>query len=234
MNSSTENKSNKQRDEVEKVIKKKIDPDGKILYYVKWLNCSESDNSWIYGEDLYPQELVDNNHIEEEDKQESNEKSDVSIIYQTSHHTNGCYNRTNNKIMNKTTQPDKNVNFLSNERNKNAPPKVSVNDIIPKKYIISNIRSNGNSNASNNKKDFNFDEYLKGNIEYDKPKSIEWAKLINGKMYFNVNWEPRSDGTTPSEDIIPHKIIKSKYPHVLIDFYESRLKFGKKLSNENK
>jgi len=61
----------------------------------------------------------------------------------------------------------------------------------------------------------------------DEPSKIKMAKLIDGNLYFWICWQPRSDGTTVGDQILPHRFIKEKYPHILLNFYESRLKFEK-------
>jgi hypothetical protein len=70
------------------------------------------------------------------------------------------------------------------------------------------------------------EDYLKWNSSVDKPKCLNFAKLVNGEMHFWVTWDSRTDGTTPDDQLVPHQLIKQHYPYVLIDFYEDRLRFG--------
>lgn len=61
-------------------------------------------------------------------------------------------------------------------------------------------------------------------------------KIINAKILddqdVNINccvkWKPRSDGYVPEPEWISSKVLKVKFPSVLFDFYESRIKFPKK------
>jgi len=66
-------------------------------------------------------------------------------------------------------------------------------------------------------------------------------KIINAKILndndVNINclvkWRERMDGTTPDSVWISSKVLKIKFPTVLFDFYESRIKFPKKEDNQN-
>ena len=82
-----------------------------------------------------------------------------------------------------------------------------------------------NQNSSNN---------TKGTLESDVPLKIINAKILDDSDV-NINclikWKPRQDGYVPGPEWISSKILKRKYPDVLFDFYESRIKFPKK---ENK
>jgi len=70
------------------------------------------------------------------------------------------------------------------------------------------------------------EDFLRWNSSVDKPKCLNFARLVNGEMHFWVTWDSRTDGTTPDDQLVPHKLIKQYYPYVLIDFYEDRLRFG--------
>lgn len=72
-----------------------------------------------------------------------------------------------------------------------------------------------------------------GSLETDIPLKIINAKILDDNDV-NINclvkWKPRSDGNAPEADWISSKILKTKCPMVLFDFYESRIKFPKKES----
>ena len=93
------------------------------------------------------------------------------------------------------------------------------------------------SNNSNNKTMDNYQNpsnNTKGTLESDVPLKIINAKILDDSDV-NINclikWKPRQDSYVPGPEWISSKILKRKYPDVLFDFYESRIKFPKK---ENK
>ena len=88
-----------------------------------------------------------------------------------------------------------------------------------------------NENNETILKDENTEITLKGTIDSDIPQKIINAKILND-LDININclvkWKPRQDGYVPEPDWISSKLLKSKYPLVLFEFYESRIKFPKK------
>jgi hypothetical protein len=127
--------------------------------------------------------------------------------------------RNRKKAKNSSSNPKKAKGHQQKKKNENL-----------KNLTNSKISTNGLLSKSKRKTDtpieINYDEYLKGNIHYDIPKSINLAKIMKGKLHFLVSWEPRSDGTVPDDELVPHHLVKEKYPYVLLDFYEERLRFG--------
>lgn len=125
---------------------------------------------------------------------------------------------TQSEQIKKRRRKRKRASTNSNLYNKNSSPNnfKSTNDI--------------KTRSANHKNKSNFyptsEDYLKGNILIDRPKSLSFAKFINGELHFWVTWDIRSDGTTPEDQLVPHHLIKKHYPYVLIDFYEERLRFG--------
>jgi hypothetical protein len=70
-------------------------------------------------------------------------------------------------------------------------------------------------------------------IARDKPKEIKLAKLIQGKLYFWVLYESRYDVAGPQDQLVEHSIVKEMYPYLLINFYETRVRFGIKEETSN-
>lgn len=132
--------------------------------------------------------------------------------------TNSLIHNTNNETYKK---PEiLNGNNIIHENNNNG---IISKNIESNKIANGNISSNLNSNT-------------KGNLESDVPLKIINAKILDDSDV-NINclikWKPRLDGFVPMPDWISSKILKRKYPDVLFDFYESRIKFPKK-ENTNK
>ena len=68
--------------------------------------------------------------------------------------------------------------------------------------------------------------------ENDRPKRLVTARLMspNNEVNCLVEWLQRENGIKPLESFISNKILREKCPQLLLDFYESRLKFP---NNEN-
>jgi hypothetical protein len=83
-----------------------------------------------------------------------------------------------------------------------------------------NGRNNNLQNNLNNNDNFR-DEVEEGL----KPDKVVNAKLISNKLYCLVRFQERSDGIVPDDCYLPSDYLSEKFPGILIDFYESKLKF---------
>lgn len=65
--------------------------------------------------------------------------------------------------------------------------------------------------------------------KFDFPKDIPiriiGAKKILDDLYFMTEFHKRSDGIKPDNDYLAHEILYKHYPYILLDFYETRIKF---------
>jgi hypothetical protein len=61
----------------------------------------------------------------------------------------------------------------------------------------------------------------------DVPKKLITARLMGPYNEVNclVEWMPRENGIKPNDSFISNKILREKCPNLLLDFYESRLRF---------
>jgi hypothetical protein len=66
-----------------------------------------------------------------------------------------------------------------------------------------------------------------GCLESDKPCRLITAKLNSQTNEVNclVEWEIRNNGVKPLDSYVTNKCLRDKYPYLLLDFYESRLRF---------
>ena len=66
-----------------------------------------------------------------------------------------------------------------------------------------------------------------GSVEIDKPKRLITAKLNSQTNEVNclVEWEFRQSGIKPSDCYVSNKVLRERFPYLLLDFYESRLRF---------
>jgi hypothetical protein len=90
--------------------------------------------------------------------------------------------------------------------------------------ILTNITRNVDLTNSLTQGDPDDDYDVKTNWDIDTPLCVK--KLLNrpedDRKYCIVEWNTRSDGTTPADDEVLYSIMKEKYPEILIDFFESR------------
>lgn len=84
------------------------------------------------------------------------------------------------------------------------------------------------SNNKNENKDQTDDHPIMRDIQDNLPKKIKSVKKINGELFSFVEWEERSDGLTPDPAYVPSIILRQINPKLLIEFYESKIKFVNK------
>lgn len=59
----------------------------------------------------------------------------------------------------------------------------------------------------------------------DEPEDIKTVKLIKNAIHCLVSFKPRPNGIKSEDAYIPSAILADKIPIMLIDFYESKIKF---------
>ena len=64
------------------------------------------------------------------------------------------------------------------------------------------------------------------------PKKVNFAKYYKNKLYVNVTWEEPasfagSKNSLPTT-MVAYEELREKFPKLLIDFYETRIKYGNK------
>jgi hypothetical protein len=74
---------------------------------------------------------------------------------------------------------------------------------------------------------------VRANWDIDSPLSVKCIKQCEEKYYCEVEWNSRSDGTTPSNELVPYGRVRESYPELLIEFFEARLTL-KKINLSNK
>lgn len=75
-----------------------------------------------------------------------------------------------------------------------------------------------------------------GTIEKDVPLRVVSAKQHKNNpldLICTVEWEKREDGKKPANSEVKNSVLKEKYPIVLIDYYESKIKFASKKRKRN-
>ncbi len=65
---------------------------------------------------------------------------------------------------------------------------------------------------------------IDGIMDSDIPEEVIGAKMQSGKIMVTVRWKERIDGIRPKDTVILNEIVKERWPRILVDFYESRIK----------
>jgi hypothetical protein len=219
--------------DVEEIVdQKKVK--GKTFYLVKWLGYPSDQNTWEPVENLsnirdmiLEWEQRNKVFIENPPKKklifkETNEITNINDYIESYKEfgldpiVKNCHkkkNLTSQRTDDKSTDDFKN---LSTDTNLSEDKK--ENKLDKSQITLSNLIENLVDKPEPLKKG------LKGNIEFDLPKSIKYAQITDEKLFFMCKWEQRTNGLEPFDSLVSHEIIKTKYPYVLIEFYESRLR----------
>lgn len=122
---------------------------------------------------------------------------------------------------NKTKSKMKSPKKLIKEKKNKSPKKIKNSDLI-----------SSNSNAHiliSDEEPIPTDANLE---KVDKIKRIITAKQgANKEVLCLVEWMPRSNGAKPPDSFLSHLIVRKDAPQLLLDFYESRLKFPSNQTN---
>ncbi len=185
---------------VEQILQKRVNRKGVAEYLVKWENYPINQSTWEPKENLAnSKDLIEEFEASEKAKNQSLE---------------GCknssenYNSKTNEITSKQINSNKkDLNNISNQNNNPA-------------------KSNQTDNGSKNDKSEEIP--ILRDIEDNIPKKINSVKKFEGELFSLVEWEERSDGLTPDPAYIPSMLLRKINPKLLIQFYESKIKFVNK------
>ena len=84
------------------------------------------------------------------------------------------------------------------------------------KFVVEEVISIDEDNEGNN---------IPGNIDCDIPNKIISAKLTeNNDVICLIDWKIRYDGTQPLVSFVSNKILKVRYPLLLLEYYESKIR----------
>lgn len=123
-----------------------------------------------------------------------------------------------------------NITHLIDEWERENLASTKENNENQKKGFVLKNKNNENKN------DESFDSKSEKKETYEvieqignrSPISITGAKGINGKIYCLVNFENKKKGKSNSEKekkFVPSSVMKDQHPKLLIEFYESKIKF---------
>lgn len=61
-------------------------------------------------------------------------------------------------------------------------------------------------------------------VAYEVPDRVLSAKMDgNDEIFFLVQWKKRSDGTQPEDSFVTNDSMRSYFPHLLLDYYQSKV-----------
>lgn len=174
---STTEDANENEFTVEKILGKRITPDGQLEYYLKWLGYPDSENTWEPVENLDCTELIE--EFERKDK-------------------------------------------LAKEEAEKERKKKKKNEHLERKKAKS---SSGGENVNGVRKDSNEEPevpYSVSESDFNKhtPKEILGVTNVGGALKFLMKWEGTENAT-----FVLAKEANVVCPQLVIDFYESKLKF---------
>jgi hypothetical protein len=210
--------------DVERIVNKSLDNKGKPIYLVKWTGYPDKCNTWEPIENLTNVKAMVKNFDEQLNKKKGIVSKVQSVV--------ASMGIKHIKQANYMSSTGITYNSYNTYQNKVEKPKAKA------KTALIDLTSDTNSDYGNysNKKikqqqpfsfmgnpDDNPDD-LKANLEYDTPLCVKrLQKSYNGPTMVEVEWNQRSDGMTPNNELVLYQKIKDKFPEVLIQFYEERL-----------
>ena len=67
---------------------------------------------------------------------------------------------------------------------------------------------------------------LIGTFETDVPEKVNSVKKLSNTLACDVSWKKRAGGAQPRNTTYSNKVVRSKCPQLLLQFYESRIKYA--------
>lgn len=115
-------------------------------------------------------------------------------------------------LSNKTFQTEKSEEIISDvDNSKNSPNKQNFSDNSEENlidfYDFSNPANEGHF------------------LFFDNPLKIVGCNLLQGEIFLTVEWKIRSNGCKPKNTTFPSQVLREYDKNLLIDFYESKIKF---------
>jgi len=126
-------------------------------------------------------------------------------------------------------------NYLKAKSKETSPLMLKdTNENILRSNIVAESQKNNKQNPIHNDEaiiiadDDTSSAKVYGSFESrDVPKRLITAKMVgpNNEVNCKVEWLPRENGVKPADTFISNKLLREKCPNILLDFYESRLRF---------
>lgn len=231
---------------VEKIIGRRV-RNGEDQYLLKWVGYPRSQATWEPVKNLKPiQDMIDeyeNKIIKPEYKVKKmlKEVNELSVNERDSEKSSSeeFSNKKRNSSKQKVYYDNSNAyggpedeykdESNLNKDNKYNYQKTNLLLIDDNEYEKEKMKSNSKVMNSN----LILSENRKGSLEFDIPNSIISARIDNSNIIIlKVSWKARYDKTVPEVTEIKSKDLAVKFPLMLIDFYEKKLKPSSKNKSE--
>jgi hypothetical protein len=66
-------------------------------------------------------------------------------------------------------------------------------------------------------------KYIQGRLLIDKPSRIISSHVYDNQIFLEIEWEENIDGYTPQNSEIRSSDLRTKYPYLLLAYYESKI-----------
>lgn len=192
------------------MLDKRISPEGNVEYYLKWKGYGDEENSWEPVMNLDCQDLIEEFEANLKRKQktrfsEENEELERPI-------------KKKKKRRDTTTKEKTKVN--SDTEYQILKEKTKANIDTESQKLKEKEKTNGNTDTESQKLNHPTEEKTCG-LEPDRtPKEILGVTDVGGVLRFLMKWEGLENAT-----FVLAKEANKAYPQLVIDFYESKLKF---------
>jgi len=205
---------------IEKILRKNKFDEG-IKYLVKWVGYSVKDSTWEPIENLENVIYM----VEDFEKELSIKKNYPKTPYSNRNYIDDDKSYDGKDEDERKEKIKKSIFKSIGQKTSNQQ-----SQIIKKTHNQNNNINNTNNSSSNDKKvevpsNLESEPRIESDIMNDSPNKVINAKFLNKELMCLIEWNPRSNGITPDPSYHKVEYFKKKYPKLLIDFFETKLKF---------
>lgn len=187
---------------VEKILAKRDYPE--VRYLIKWDGWDIKDSTWEPIENLWnAMELVD-----EFEKREAIKKHDKTFKKEA------LIQKSKQSVYNKYI-----------EYEEATPPRQKTISNFKEKEEQKSFKEYRSSKIKKEKEKEKKDNVLMRFPNEEEAESIKTVKLIKDAIHCLVSFKPRSNGIKSDDAFVPSAVLADRIPNMLIDFYESKIKF---------
>ncbi len=194
---------------VEKILDRKLQ-NGKRMYLVKWENYPMSQNTW---------EPV--NHL--------TNVLDLVEAYEKAHQDPPPSTSSTSLAEPRTAEEVKKMGESKLGGKKRKRPIDSPVQQLEKEAKVMELpigdKSKGSQKTAATSSTRTSCSSEKGNFEKDIPVNVTGVRREGDNLMCTLSWHRRLDGVLPENTEVSTQQMREKCPHILLDFYESRIKF---------
>jgi hypothetical protein len=221
---------------VEKILDKKVNGDN-VEYKIKWKGYSINESTWEPLKNLKNiEEMV--SEFDKNFEKNVSKKNDKKL---KKSEERGATTGISLSLEENESGLEKNKSEVKKKRGRPRKTEKSFLDKLKpsKNEIVSSISSEIETNVANKESDLCESENEKEPImneiaspgsaksvivAYEIPKKIINAKINNkDEIFFYVEWQKRSDGTKPADSYVTNDSMRTYFPNLLLDYYQSKV-----------